>query len=198
MSDLLALDIAILPPPDVSRRALQLSAALPEGESQGLRLDEAHLPHVTLTQHFVSVGELPAVFGCLDDILRGQPPLSIHVTGGGKTLANTVWMAIECTEALAALHARVMDALHQFERFGSGRDAFFDPDPRVADLAWVAGYRMKSSLSAYTPHITLGHASDPPHIEPFTFEATEVAACHLGRFCTCRRVLRRWELRTSQ
>jgi hypothetical protein len=48
-----AIDIAILPPADVSARAIALSAALPADESQGLLLGVDRLPHITLTQQFV-------------------------------------------------------------------------------------------------------------------------------------------------
>jgi 2'-5' RNA ligase len=194
MSTLLALDVAILlPPPDVRQRAMHLSATLPADESQGLRLDAEHLPHITLTQQFVRVDELDAIFDRVDEALRGQPPLTIHVTGGGKG-ASSVWMAVERTAAMSQLHERLMETLRGFERPGGGPATFFEGDARVGDVVWVTGYRLKSSLSAYTPHITLGHASEPPRVDPFTFEATTVAACHLGRFCSCCRVLRSWEL----
>ena len=62
------------------------------------------------------------------------------------------------------------------------------------DVQWVTGYRTSSSGPSFQPHITLGHAVRPPAIEPFDFEATTVAACHLGRFCSCRRVLRTYDL----
>jgi hypothetical protein len=62
---------------------------------------------------------------------------------------------------------------------------------------WVAGYRLKSSFHLFEPHITLGHGSAPPPIEPFGFDADTVAVCHLGRFCTCRTVLRQWTLSGS-
>jgi hypothetical protein len=87
-----------------------------------------------------------------------------------------------------------MEALRGFERPGATASAFVDGNARVADVMWVTGYRLKSALHAYNPHITLGHAKEPPHVEPFAFEATTVAACHLGQFCSCRRVLRRWSL----
>ncbi len=195
MPDLLALDVAILPPADVRDRALRLSAALPVAASKGLRLDDDHLPHLTLTQQFVRTDVLPRTFERLDAVLRAQPVLTLQVRGAGKTPGNTVWMAIERTKALASLHERLMDALKEFEQIGGGPAAFADGDARAADVAWVAGYRLKSSVLSYTPHMTLGHTSAPPRIEPFAFEATTVAACHLGRFCTCRRVLRQWELR---
>ena len=193
MSELLALDVAILPPPDARERAVRLSATLPDHESQGLRLDAGHLPHITLAQQFVRRDALDTIFERVDEALGGQPPMTIHVTGGGKG-ASSVWMAVERTAAISRLHERLMEMLRAFEQPGGGPIAFFERDARVGDVAWVTGYRLSSSLSAYTPHITLGHAAEPPRVEPCTFEATTVAACHLGRFCSCRRVLRRWEL----
>ena len=193
VTKLLALDVAILSPPDVQQRAITLSATLPGEESEGLRLDAEHLPHITLTQQFVRIDELDAILERVDETLRGQARLTIHVTGGGQG-ARSVWIAVERTDALIQLHERLMETLRGFERPGGGPAAFVEGDARVGDVVWVTGYRLKSSLSAYTPHITLGHASEPPPIDPFTFEATTVAACHLGRFCSCRRVLRSWEL----
>lgn len=195
MPDLLAIDVAILPPPDVRRRAIQLSATLPHEDFEGLRLDDEHPPHITLTQQFVRTDDLDRIGERLDLVLRTEPPVGVHVTGGGRTLGGTVWMAIERTDALLSLHERLMEALRAFEHVGGAPSAFVDGDARLSDVAWVAAYRLKSSFLAYAPHITLGHASEPPRIEPFTFDATTVAACHLGRFCTCRRVLQAWDLR---
>ena len=194
MSDLLALDVAILPPASVREHAISLSAALPDADFEGLRLDTDHLPHITLTQQFVAVDDLDRAFERLDSVLRGQSPSTLHVTGAEKTGASTVWMAIERTDALVSLHERLMEVLKECEHAGGGPAAFVDHDAREADVAWVTGYRLHSSFLSYTPHITLGHASRPPRIEPFTLQAATVAACHLGRFCTCRRVLRQWEL----
>jgi 2'-5' RNA ligase len=193
MSALLALDVALLLPPDARQKAVTLSATLPEEHSHGFRLDADHHPHITLTQQFVRVEELDAALERIDEAVRGQRPLAIRVTGGGKG-HNSVRMEIERSEAIASLHERLMEALRGLERPGGTAAAFFEGDARVGDVAWVTGYRLKSSLSAYTPHVTLGYAADAPAIEPFTFQATTVAACHLGRFCSCRRALRSWEL----
>ena len=193
MSALLALDVALLLPPDARDRAMRLSADLPAAESHGLRLDADHLPHITLTQHFVRVDEVDAVLERIDETLRGQPPIAVRVTGAGKS-GSTVWMAVERTDAIVSLHERLLEALRGLERPGGTAAAFVDGDARVGDIAWVTGYRLKSSLTEYNPHVTLGHAAEAPAIEPFAFEATTVAACHLGRFCSCRRVLRSWDL----
>ena len=197
MSQLLALDIAILPPADVGQRAVALSAGLPESASQGLRLDDDHLPHITLSQQFVAVSDLEPVLEAVARALAGQPPLLVPVTGGGGGGGKAVWMAIDRTLPVLSLHERVMDALQPFERIEGDRSAFIESEARPGDVRWVANYRVSSSGGAFNPHITLGHARRPPRVEPFTFEASTVAACHLGRFCSCRRVLRQWSLRAD-
>lgn len=190
---LLALDVALLPPPDVRQRVIELNAALPVEGSQGLQLDDDHRPHVTLTQAYIRAEELHAALDRVNAVLRGMRPLTVEVTGTGHS-GGTLSMTIERTPRLVELHEKMMEVLRGYDRPGGTRAAFVDGDGRVADVLWVASYRLKSAFQDFTPHITLGHGHRAPEIEPFTFEAATVAACHLGRFCTCRRVLREWEL----
>jgi len=193
VSDLIAIDVAILPPESISREAIRLNASLPTEGFKGLRLGEDCLPHVTLTQQFVRVDELDRALGAIDAALGGleAPPLDIT---GGEASGATAWMAIARTPALVDLHERVMAALEPFERREGTEAAFAGGDARPRDVSWVAGFRRRSSFATFRPHVTLGHAAAPPRVATGTFAADTIAACHLGRFCTCRRVLRRWTL----
>jgi 2'-5' RNA ligase len=193
VSDLIALDVAVLPPPGVSTRAIAISASLPAEGFQGLRLDESHLPHITLTQMFARANELDEVLTRVDQVVRGYKPLLLRITGAGQG-SSSVWMEIEKTPALIQLHEELMAALRGLERPDGGTGAFVDEDARLRDVLWVTSYRLKSSFHHYTPHITLGHGAEPPAIEPGGFEADTVAVCHLGKFCTCRTVLKQWKL----
>ncbi len=190
---LLALDIALLLPPDIRERAVRLSADLRTTNEDHLVLDADHHPHITLSQQFIRLEELDQVGDRIDELMRGRIPMELHVKGIEKS-GHTVWMAVEQNQALAQLHEGVMDVMRGFERPGGGPAAFFNEEARVGDIVWVTGYRLKSSLASYRPHITLGHSDEPPSIDPLEFTADTVAACHLGRFCSCRRVLRSWEL----
>jgi hypothetical protein len=194
VSKLLAIDVAILPTPAVRERAVELSASLPASESHGLRLDDEHLPHITLTQHFIRAEERELAFEKIDEVLRGQKPLRIVVAGGGKS-SSAVWMAVEGGKELQNLHERLMDALRGVERAGATPAAFFDGDARMGDVLAVSSYRVNSSFTGFTPHLTLGHASHPPVVEKMSFQASIIAVCHLGRFCACREILRSWTLR---
>jgi hypothetical protein len=195
-SSLVAIDIAVLPSPAISQRAIELSAALPENESLGLRLGGDAIPHVTLTQQFVREEDLDSAFDRVGSALAGFGALSLTVTGAGRG-QSSVWMSLDLTPALMELHRRLMEILSGLERPDGTEAAFLGGDARPGDVAWVAGFRRVSSFAAFKPHITLGHASTLPDVERLTFEATTIAACHLGKFCTCRRVVRRWELRTE-
>ena len=190
---LLALDVAILPPPKVSKRAIELSAALPEAESRGLRLGGDMLPHVTLTQQFIHADDLDVALDHVASVLTDVEPLHLAVTGAGRG-QRSVWMAIERIPALSELHRKLMDVLGPFERPGGTAAAFVDGDARARDVVWVTDYRRASSHAAFSPHITLGHSATLPSVEPLSFTATTIAACHLGEFCTCRRVLGQWTL----
>ncbi len=194
--ELTAIGIAILPPADVSARATALSAALPADESQGLLLIGDRLPHITLTQQFIPSESLDALLAQVDRVAGGHPLLRLRVTGGGKG-SNSVWMSIERTPELTSLHERLQQVTEPFEVDTGDAPAFFGADARDRDVGWVREFRRESSCDRFTPHITLGHASEPPVIEPFDFVATTIAVCHLGRFCTCRRIIRAWELRDA-
>ena len=200
-----AVDIAILPPPEVSERAIALSAALPVHESQGLLLGADRLPHITLTQQFVSAAALDTFIAHVDQVVRSCPPLSLGVTGGGKG-SNSVWMSIERAAPLVRLHEQLLRATEALEATTGDASAFLeDACPAEApvaqrrardrDVRWVREFRRESSFDRFTPHVTLGHAADPPFVEPMDFTATTIAVCHLGRFCTCRRIIRAWDLR---
>ncbi|HVQ12215.1 MAG TPA: 2'-5' RNA ligase family protein, partial [Vicinamibacterales bacterium] len=144
------------------------------------------------TQQFVRVEEIDTVLESAGSVLAGLEPLRLTVTGAGRG-RSSVWMAVERAPALSEIHRRLMDLLHGFESTDGTQAAFVD-GARPGDVEWVAGFRRNSSYEAFTPHITLGHAAKVPSVEPVTFDATTIAACHLGRFCACRRILRQWKL----
>jgi hypothetical protein len=165
---LIAVDIAVLPPDAVSTRAIALSATLPAHESRGLLLGADCLPHITLTQQFVPIDALDSLMAHVDRVMNGREPMRLRVTGGGKG-RNSVWMSIERTPALAGLHERLLDATEAFEAANGDASAFLGGDARDRDVRWVREFRRESSFDRFTPHI-------------------------LGRFCTCKRIIRAWAL----
>jgi 2'-5' RNA ligase len=197
--DRTAIDIALLLPEAVNQRAKAANAALIAERPDGFRFDASHLPHITLVQQFIRRANIPALIERMDPILRGIPPLSVRVTGVGSS-ATAAHFAIETTHELDRLHRTLMDVVLLFEEAGGGADAFCsEGEParepaRDTDVAWVSNFRSHSSYARFAPHITLGIGPSPAFREPFEFTTDRVALCHLGRFCTCRVVLREWGL----
>jgi hypothetical protein len=107
-------------------------------------------------------------------------------------------MSIERTPALVGLHERLLQAAEAFEVEDGGVSAFVGDDARERDVRWVREFRRESSFDRFAPHITLGHAAASPEVEPMDFVAATIALCHLGRHCTCRRIIRAWNLELTK
>lgn len=199
MGDLLAVDIALLLPDAVSARVEEVNRALWLARPETLRLDETHLPHVTLVQQFIRYEHLAALAVRIDTVVRQRGALALTVTGA-DTRGETVLLLIEPTPPLVALHEELMDACASLEEPDGDEDAFYAPDEpaRPGDVAWVRQFRTEAAYGRFVPHITVGHGDAPSDIEPFTFTTDRLALCHLGRFCTCRVLLREWRLGSAE
>jgi hypothetical protein len=63
--------------------------------------------------------------------------------------------------------------------------------PAVNELTlfWINGYFKNSSFENFKPHITTGFGKIDSVVLPIYFNASKLAICHLGNFCTCRKIL---------
>ena len=69
-------------------------------------------------------------------------------------------------------------------------DMLINPDEvERSTLLWIKNYRDKSSFDNFLPHITIGYGEATDSGLPASFIASELAICHLGNHCTCRKVL---------
>jgi len=194
-ASLAAVDVAILVPETVAAPARELSRQLAVNRPDALRLDDTHLVHVTLAQQFVERLRLDDLVAELDRMLRHEPALALRVVGA-TAAGGTVVLAIESTPDLRRVHEQVMDVIEPFES-PQGSAAAFRADGetiRPRDVEWVRNYREQAAGAHYRPHVTVGHGGRAPEVAPIAFQADRIALCELGRFCTCRSVLRQWTL----
>ena len=189
----IAIDIALLLPDAANERVRAVNTVMLAAKPEGLRFDATHLPHITLVQMFVQRGKLPSLIGLIDPILGRVQPLALRVSGVGSG-NTTAHFLIEPNPGLRRLHEQLMDAVQPFEESGGRSEAFYvdGEPPREADIAWVTCFRTNSSYGNFFPHITVGTGPPQEFREPFAFTAGRATVCHLGRFCTCRIVLREW------
>ena len=168
----IAVDVAILLSGDARTVVERLNAGFDHAPDAGFRFGPSCHPHVTLSQHFVQRERLSEVRRLVGDVVRRLDPFEARVAGAraGRTLRD--------------------------EEVAGDADAFHaDGEPaRPADVAWVEGFRERSSYAHYDPHVTVGIGARPLSAAPFRFPVEEIALCRLGRFCTCRDRLASWAL----
>ena len=190
----LAIDVAVLLPPDAHAVAERANARFDVTAGNGFCFDATHHPHLTLVQQFVDANRIAEVTAAIAVVLSGLLPLDLRVTGarGGRTAQALV---VAPTPALQRLHKRLMGALAPHDVPGTAAAFQQDTDPpRDADVAWVSGFRADSSQARFDPHNPVGIGPHALPIDPIAFTAREIAVCRLGRFCTCRDRLAHWTL----
>ena len=191
----IAVDVAILLSGAARAVVERLNAGFDHAPGAGFRFGPSCHPHVTLSQHFVRRERLAEVRRLAGDVVGRIDRFEVRVTGARAGRTSQV-LAVEPSARLGQLHERLMDALRDEEV--PGHEAAFQADDeggaRPADVAWVDGFRERSSYARYDPHVTVGIGPRPLSTAPFRFPADEIAICRLGRFCTCRDRLASWTL----
>ena len=190
----IAVDVAILLSGDARTVVERLNASLDHAPDAGFRFDASHHPHVTLSQHFVRRARLAEVRRLVGGVVGRFEAFEARVTGARAGRTSQV-LTVEPSAPIRRLHEALMDAMREEEVTGAA-DAFqADEAPaRPADVAWVEGFRARSSYARYDPHVTVGIGPRPLSVAPFDFPVEEIALCRLGRFCTCRDRLASWTL----
>ena len=191
---IVALDVALLLPRAAADAAGRLNARL-RPPPAGFAFDETHLPHVTLVQQFVREPDLPVVLPRLGRVASRTPPIALRGAGlqRGRT---TTSLAVDGGAALRRLHDLLLERLAPHAAPPGDASAFAGggEPARDGDVDWVTRFRTQAAGPRFEPHVTLGVGALGESPPPIAFTAGRLAACHLGRFCTCRHVLGAWRL----
>jgi 2'-5' RNA ligase len=97
---------------------------------------------------------------------------------------------IEKTDELQSLHEMIMGKLKPFLTYEVSMDMIFSP-PAGGEITlyWIKNYAERSSFEKFKPHITIGLGGLDNVNLPTTFTASTLTLCHLGNYCTCRKIL---------
>ena len=199
-SPLLALDIAILLPPETSTSVELLNTQL-SAPPEGFRFSARRLPHISLVQQFSPTAELNVIEQTIAGIVSKHPPIDLTLASITNS-ETTSSLTVTPSPVLDTLHRRLMDQLAIFDVGLGDERAFINTDAtptdaaRLRDITWVSQFRTEAAYDAFAPHVTLGVGTIKTTIPKTTFTASVIALCILGRFCTCQKVLASWELST--
>jgi 2'-5' RNA ligase len=190
-----AVDIVLLPDEAMTDRAIEANTELVRKYGAEIVLDKKScLPHISLAMGCIEDSNISTAGKVLQQIAEQNPVGKLKIAGvqvaenvkGEKVSA----FKVEKTQQLQAMHERVSQELNAYFSFDVTSDMIYGSED-VADttLLWIRNYREKSSFERFSPHITIGYGQAEELAEPIEFRASQIALCHLGNHCTCRKVL---------
>jgi hypothetical protein len=211
MSGLTAIDILVNPDEATLEHARSWNVRMRESLPDGFHLDATHQPHITTLQRYVRTGDLDGVFEAVATTLEGTDTAALgyqavairHAPWGvpGQGLAAIL---IRPSPAVITFQAALLAAITPYVGTGGTADAFVtDPGEQLTQSTfdWVEGYVPAQIGDGYTPHITVGFATDEEleRIEALPFAAFAVeplslAVYQLGNNGTARRLLQSWPI----
>ena len=191
----LAVDIALLPPVHVMDKALEINRELSKKYDNKITLDKDKcIPHITIAMGCVSEEDMPAITGKLKEVSGKFQAIDVETQSMESIKPQFV---IENTKSLQRLHEAVMRVLTPF--FGddvTGEMLYKENGEAINALTidYIKDFSRNAGFGNFCPHITLGSGEMTVNLPAMKFRVSRLAVCHLGNFCTCRKVLLSYEL----
>ena len=191
----IAVDVVLLPDGEMTTRAIEINRQLAApGRPEIVLGRQERLPHISLAMGGVEDANVQSIEECLEGIARQVPVRTLRAVGLTASVnargETTCLLDIERTPQLQALHERVMLEMKSFFSYDVNAALFRDDAINPSTLEWVRTYPQKAAYENFHPHITLGYGQTPPDLSfPIPFTVAQLALCHLGNHCTCRKVL---------
>lgn len=191
----IAIDAVLLPDAYTNGHAIGIATANGLRFSETIALNATDcLPHLSLAMGVMDRAALATAAAALHRIASAMKKPTLHTNGVRKTdlpaAGTVVDLPINPSPTLQRLHESVMRELEPLFSYTISKDAVAPPPPvNVFTLDWIARYRTHAGFERFDPHITLGFGELRLPVAPVTFEPARLALCHLGNWCTCRRIL---------
>lgn len=185
-----AIDIAILPPKEISELCINLNQRLIG--PRNIKLNQTNqLPHITLLFGGVEDDKLHKIWNKVEQITRDFKPIKLEIAKvryGGST-----GLHLAKSESLVNLHTQLVNKISPLLSYNVTTKDFANPDTVFErSTTWVNNFLVNSARENYDPHITIGDGKlkeDDLSQLPIKFTADKITLCHLGNLCTCTETL---------
>ena len=191
----IAVDVVLLPSDEMMDKAIQVNAELVKKFSSEIVLNKENcMPHISLAMGCINERDIASIKMLLELIAELKPTLPLTVTGIRTSInargEKVSVFQIEKTKELQSFHEKVMKKVTLYFSYNINSDMIYgDEDVAETTLLWIKNYPEKASLENFFPHITIGYGQIENHSLPISFTASQLALCHLGNHCTCRKIL---------
>lgn len=197
---MIAVDAVLLPPREVMKKLVELNRRINSSSEGDIVLDEEKcIPHITLAMGCIKETDLEKVQKILKEVASSFKSIPLKTFPVKKEELSSV--RIEKKRDIELLHEIVMIRLSHFlankatsEMFSS----FEGEEVNDITLEYVKKFSINACFENYAPHITVGYGPANIEIPSFDFTSSTIALCHLGNFCTCRKVLASYSLITER
>ena len=190
----LAIDVVLFPDAVMTNAVIEINQELLKSfDSKIILHKEKCLPHISLAMGVLEEKDIPTVGSILREIAKEFKTLNLAVAAMNADTISTgekiLGIEVERTEELQRLHEMVMQKLKPYLSYDVEKEMLFNP-PEIEEVTfrWIKKYSGKSSFENFSPHITVGIGETDTIQTPKTFTASRIALCHLGNYCTCRKV----------
>ncbi|MBW8040037.1 MAG: hypothetical protein FVQ85_08570 [Planctomycetes bacterium] len=190
-----AVDVVLLPDEAMTDRTIEVNAELVKRFGNEIELNkDSCLPHISLAMGCIEEADIVHVEKVLEEIteetsLGNLKIVGIRISGNSKGQKASVF-EVEKTKELQSLHEKVMGKLTPYLSTDVTEDMIYGGrEVAESTLLWIKNYRENSSFENFFPHVTIGYGQIENHSFPITFAPSELALCHLGNHCTCRKVI---------
>ena len=190
-----AVDVVLLPSEEMMDRVIEANRQLLKECTDKIILDKANcLPHISLAMGCIEETDIADVEKILLTIAESWSLGPLTAVGirieADSTGQEVSVLEIEKTERLQSLHEAVMRKLAPYVSHDVTADMLLSP-PTASEstLRWIRDYPEKSSFARFFPHITVGYGQINNLSFPIKFRTPQLALCHLGNHCTCRKIL---------
>ncbi|MBK5212314.1 MAG: hypothetical protein JJE55_01480 [Flavobacteriaceae bacterium] len=184
-------------------QAIHLNTLIKQNNPETIKLDENHIPHITLLQGFINEKNLPIVKDALNVLFKTiesdtmQAESIFYYKDKEESFAMIV---VEKSDQLLKLHEKTIEIVKPFI-VKNGSEASFVPNPDGSPISestikYVPEFVEKYSYENFDPHISLGVAQKvlldsltENVFNQIQFQPTSVSVYQLGDHGTTRKLL---------
>lgn len=201
--NILAIDVLLIPSEEMYAQSLQLNSRINQNNPKSIKLDENHVPHITLLQCFITESDLPKVNDALEGLYKTieQDSLKAESLFYSKEKEESFAMiSVEKSQQLMKLHERTIELMKPFILKNGSDEAFIqNPDGSPiseSTVSYVPKFVDAYSYENFDPHISLGVAQKAlldslaeNVFEPIKFKASSLSVYQLGDHGTAQKLL---------
>jgi 2'-5' RNA ligase len=196
----IAVDVVLLPPDEIVDKAFEVNQALIktfEFDNKIVLNKEDCFPHLSLAMGCIKKDDIPEIDTVLKDISESFSPITLTISDiRAETIPtgeNVSGFEIVKTKDLQLLHETIMNKLSPYFTYDNvSLDmiyALLNQQVEEVTTYWIENYQKESSFERFCPHITIGIGEVEGETGgmkfPIQFNASKLALCHLGNYCTC-------------